>query len=63
MYKIVRVYFKASINKRTIQRGVTLEEARNHCKNPEASSTTCTTSSKRAITRRMGPWFDSYDKE
>ena len=63
MFKIVRVYFTPSINKRTLQRGVTLEEAQAHCKNPESSSTSCTLSSRKAITKRMGPWFDSYEKE
>lgn len=60
-YKIVRGYFSGS--KRTIERGLTLEEARAHCSNPETSSRTCTTAAACAITHRNGPWFDGYEKE
>jgi hypothetical protein len=61
-YKIVRMYFKGG--KRTIERGLTLEEARAHCKNPETSSRTCKYSA--ANVRRIrnhGPWFDGYERE
>lgn len=49
-YKIVRFY-APHLNKsnRVIQRGLTLEEAQEHCKNPS--------------TRKAGEWFDGYDKE
>lgn len=57
-YKIVRHYFKS--RSRVIARGLTLEEAQAHCSNPETSSKT---SSRRAYTARVGPWFDGYDKE
>ncbi len=60
MYKIVRMYFNGS--KRTISTGLTLQEAQEHCKSPESSSTTCTTVAGRARTKRMGPWFDGYQK-
>lgn len=58
MYKIVRHYFKGG--KRTIKRGLTLQEAQAHCGSPETSSRTCTTAAARRITQRMGPWFDGY---
>ena len=57
-YKIVRHYFNGG--KRTIQRGLTLEEAQAHCRSTETSSRTATSARAKAITRRMGPWFDSY---
>ena len=57
-YNIVRFYYKGG--QRVIERGLTLEEAQAHCKDPETSSTTCTTSRAKAITRRNGPWFDGY---
>ena len=49
-YKIVRFY-APHLNKsnRVIQRGLTLEEAQEHCKNPS--------------TRKAGEWFDGYDQE
>jgi hypothetical protein len=57
-YKIVRMYFQGG--SRIIKRGLTLEEAQKHCTNPETSSSTCTTATGKARTRRMGPWFDGY---
>ncbi len=62
MYKIVRCYANYKINKRTIHNNLTLEEAQNHCKNPEASSKTCTTKAGKARTRNLGHWFDVYYK-
>lgn len=61
-YKIVRSY-QNSYRRRVIECGLTLEEAQAHCKDSEASSNTCTSSAKKAITRRNGPWFDGYDEE
>jgi len=64
MYNIVRNYFnKGNFKTRIILRGLTLEEAQAHCRNPETSSKTCTSSSSRAITRRNGEWFDGYQKQ
>jgi hypothetical protein len=59
-YKIVRFYFKGG--KRTINARCTLAEAQRHCNDPESSSKTCTSASAKAVTRRMGPWFDGYQK-
>jgi hypothetical protein len=49
-YKIVRS-FHPSLNKsdRTIARGLTLEQAQAHCRDPK--------------TRKDGQWFDGYDSE
>ena len=58
-YKIVRHYFDSDRSRRTIQRGLTLEEAQAHCRDPETSSSTCTSKAGKATTRRMGEWFDS----
>jgi len=57
-YKIVRMYFKGG--SRIIKRGLTLEEARNHCSDPETSSSTCTKREGINRTRNFGPWFDGY---
>lgn len=61
-YKIVRSYFSGK-PKRTIARGLTLDEAQAYCSNPETSSRTCKGSAAKAITRRNGMWFDGYAKE
>lgn len=49
-YKIIRFYHP-SIDKpnRTVRRGLTLEQAQQHCRDPK--------------TRKDGEWFDGYDEE
>lgn len=61
MYKVIRFYMNKDGN-RLIKSGLTLEEAQAHCRNPESSSSTCTSPAGKARTRRLGPWFDGYDK-
>jgi len=61
MYKIVRSYLK--LPPLVIKRGLTLEEAQAHCKDPETSSSTCTNPELIARTHLTGPWFDGYDEE
>lgn len=62
-YKIIRNYFNAGIRKRVIKTGLTLEQARQHCSNPETSSSTCTNKVGKARTRNVGAWFDGYTAE
>jgi hypothetical protein len=61
-YRIIR-FFRDSRRKYTVKYGLTLEEAQAHCKDPETSSSTCTSASGRRRTRRSGPWFDGYTKQ
>lgn len=60
MYKIVRSFFNGKRSKRVIKTGLTLEEARAHCNDPETSSRTATSAKARRYTARNGPWFDGY---
>lgn len=60
MYKIVRHYFKGG--KRVVKRGLTLEQAQAHCKDPETSSRTCTKAHNVRRTAQRGPWFDGYEE-
>lgn len=62
-YKIVRHYMNVYPNHRTIERGLTLEQAQAHCKDPETSSRTATKYAGRKRTERLGPWFDGYAQE
>ena len=62
-YKIVRMYFNNDKPTRTIHSGLTLEQAQEHCNDPETSSSTCTGSAARQRTRKFGAWFDGYEKE
>ena len=62
MCKVVRLY-KNSYRKRTILTGLTLAEAQAYCRNPETSSSTAKSPSNVKRTKRLGPWFDSYEME
>jgi hypothetical protein len=62
-YKIVRMYYYEGVPSLVIKRGVTLEQAQEHCRNPESSSSTCKSAEGKLLTKRSGPWFDSYTKE
>jgi hypothetical protein len=57
-YDIVRYHFKSG--QTVIKEGVTLEEAQEHCGDPETSSTTCTSEENRRYTEQHGAWFDGY---
>ena len=57
-YNIIRHYFKKG--RRVIERGLTLEQAQSHCSDRETSSSTCTKSYPKSLTRKHGPWFDGY---
>lgn len=59
-YKIIRFYAKGS--NRTVESGLTLEQAQEHCNSPESSSNTCTTRTGRNRTAKRGPWFDGKEK-
>jgi hypothetical protein len=62
MYKIVRSYRDPKRGRRTLQTGVTLEQAQAHCRDPETSSRTCKNPENRRRTRLMGTWFDCYEE-
>lgn len=59
MYKIIRHYANGSA-KCTIKTGLTLDEAKAHCRDPETNSKTCTSAARRRYTARVGSWFDGY---
>lgn len=62
-YKVVRMFQDERIPRRTVRRGLTLEEARAHCADPETSSKTCRKPENLRRTRSYGPWFDAYEAE
>lgn len=56
-YYIVRMWHSRNMPNKTIKTGLTLEEAQEHCRDPETSGSTCSDLSKR------GMWFDGYSEE
>lgn len=58
-YEIVRYFFKGE--KQVIRQGLTLEEAQEHCNDPETSSKTASAKTLREVGE--GPWFDGYREE
>mgnify|MGYP003119356509 CR=1 FL=1 len=48
-YKIVRMYQKPGQGTKVIKRGLTLEQAQEHCRRPD--------------TRKEGVWFDGYSED
>lgn len=61
LYKVVR-RFSNSGRKVLVANYLTLEDAQEHCRNPEASSSTCTKPENIRRTRRYGSWFDGYEE-
>jgi len=62
-YRIVRMYQNPSIRSKVIKRGLTLEQAQSHCRDPETSSRTATSPDANAESIAYGPWFDGYEEE
>lgn len=62
-YRIRRFFMNRRSRRVPNLSGLTLEQARAHCADPETSSKTCTKSTGKARTRMYGPWFDGYEEE
>ncbi len=60
MYEIVRFFIDGT--QRVIKKGLTLEEAQEHCSDPETSSATCESSYRKRYTKKHGGWFDGFRK-
>ena len=63
LYKIVRGYKDDKVPSRMIKRNLSLEEAQAHCRDPETSSSTCSTREGMEHTRVHGAWFDGYEEQ
>jgi hypothetical protein len=62
-YRIIRHFLNADRRSRVVDRGLTLAEAQEHCRDPETSSKTATSLRAQSRTRELGPWFDGYEEE
>ena len=61
-YKIIR-FFESNKPRMIIRTGLTLEEAKSHCKSKETRSETATGLVETTLTRNFGSWFDGYEEE
>lgn len=59
-YRIIRFYFNEDEPSRVIYRGLTEQEAKDHCNNPETSSSTAKCARAARITAEHGEWFDGF---
>jgi len=62
-YKIVRMFRDYHQPSQVIKRRLTLEQAQAHCRDPETSSSTCTSAEGKLLAKMKGPWFDGYEEE
>lgn len=63
LFSLIR-YFKAEqIPNKVIRTGLTWEEVKQHCQDPETCSDTCTSQGGMDCTAQYGGWFDGFKKE
>ena len=62
-YCITRHYQRDDVDNKVIKKGLTLEEAQEHCKDSETSSRTATSLEALDHTAEYGAWFDGYEEE
>lgn len=63
IYKVVRFFQDPRNASQVIKTGLTLDEAKEHCADPESSSATCTLPQNVARTKQFGQWFDGFQEE
>ena len=61
-YEVIR-FFKDTGDRETIKTGLSREEAREHCQDPETSYLTCEEAEGVSRTEKHGPWFDGFEEE
>ena len=59
LYSVFRFYENRP-GRYLVRDGLTLKEARKHCRDKESSSRTCTSNDERP---EYGNWFDGYEPE
>ena len=62
-FRIVRRHYHDSLEDRIVATGLTLEEAKAHCRNKDTSSKTATSPEAIAYTAEYGSWYDGYAEE
>ena len=62
-YKIVRMFFDDGIDNIIIKRGLSEDEAKEYCQDPETSSSTCEEKINKDRTALCGAWFCGFTEE
>ena len=62
-YKTVRMFFLDRYPDEVTRTGLTLEEAQEHCRDPETSSRTCASEAGLLRTISRSKWFEGYEEE
>lgn len=61
-YAVRRFYMEDS-DSEVVAEGLSLDEAQEHCRDPETSSSTAKSKDALARTQERGPWFEGYEEE
>lgn len=61
-YRVVR-FFADHDDQVVVASGLTLDEAIDHCSDPETSSVTATSAEGLKRTAKCGPWFEGFQEE
>lgn len=59
-YEIVRIFYDGT--RKTIKEGLTLNEAKEHCSDPETASHTCSEETRKTVGSNQ-IWFDAFYEE
>lgn len=62
-YMVIRWYSDSDIRARLIKSGLTMEEAKAHCLDPETNSVTCTSKEGQKETFTYGSWADIWTED
>lgn len=62
-YRIVRFFRRAETHRMIIRSGLTFEEAKAHCNDPESSSRTAKGIAGMSKPETAGDWFDGIEEE
>lgn len=62
-YHIIRFFFDRPDECEIVLKGLTKEQAQEHCNDPETSSSTATTKWAKIYTEVNGPWFDGWNED
>ncbi len=60
---LIKRFFQKDIGAQVVERGLTLEEVKEHCNGPEASSKTASFEKRNEVGADKEPWFEGWEEE